>query len=70
MPISLEEFAAQQPSSCSICSLPSDILAEVNAGLRNGLGVTLVDAWLATDQGIKTVSVKWHKTKNHYLENQ
>ena len=70
MPISLEEFAAQQPSFCSICNLPTDVLDEINEGLRNGLGYTLIDTWLAKDQGIKTVSVKWHKAKNHYLETE
>lgn len=64
--VSLSEFAAQgRPRTCGPCTqLPEEVLAELNEGLRSGIGSTLTTRWLASE-GFK-LSVEHHKRERHH----
>jgi hypothetical protein len=68
--VSLGEFAAQgRPRTCSVCTLPEEVLAEVNEGLRQGIGPTPVARWLVSEgHRITFPMVMYHKYAGHFEE--
>lgn len=46
----------------AICRLPADLLAEVNEGLRDGIGPTAVSRWLTTKgHRVSERAVRYHR---------
>jgi hypothetical protein len=69
--VTLLDFAASantRQRKCATCNLPSDVLAEVNAGLREGLGHKVIGEWLKDVKGINAKPTGYHFQAKHHLE--
>lgn len=70
---SLATYAAEKSKkkrTCSICTLPEEILEEVNGALADGIGNRIIGHWLQDEQGldVNERAVKYHRESRHHLE--
>lgn len=68
---SLNDFIASKdsrPRRCATCTLPPEILAEVNASLRRKPRHKAITEWLNNVKGIYTTSTSYHFNAGHHLE--
>lgn len=68
---SLEDFIAKskgKPRKCATCSLPPEVLVEVNASLRNKPHHKAITEWLIKIKGIDTTPTNYHFNAGHHLE--
>ena len=69
---SLEEFLSEsrglRPRRCATCALPPDVLAQVNAALRQKSNHKAIGKWLTEVKGIHTTPTNYHFNAGHHLE--
>lgn len=56
-PRSLEQFAVGTSNKRPLDELPDDVLQQVQAGYRSGIGAVLITRWLSQELGYDWVTV-------------